>query len=154
MNPEPGIECNPYLGVDAGLGKVLPERGQRPLVALAALGVLVGGVGRVVLVDGVVGEVHEDVGERGVVRLVLVGGEPHEALVVEVDDERVDAGDQDVDAQVVLGAVDEVGPGDVPLHDHGGVLWYLGPLVHHLDAVAASQLKMNLSISFSDKFIN
>ena len=40
---------------------------------LAALGVLVGRVRRVVLVDGVVGQVHEHVGERGVVRLVLKG---------------------------------------------------------------------------------
>ena len=124
-------------------------------MALAALGVLVGGVGRVVLVDGVVGEVHEDVGERGVVRLVLVGGEPHEALVVDVDDERVDAGDEHVDAQVVLRVVDEVRPGYVPLHDHGSILWYLGPLVHHLDAVAARQLQRNYFVNFtSDKSIN
>ena len=53
---------------------MLPERGERPLVSLAALGVLVGRVRRVVLVDGVVGEVHEHVGERGVVRLVLKRG--------------------------------------------------------------------------------
>ena len=41
---------------------MLPEGGEGPLVSLAALGVLVGRVRRVVLVDGVVGEVHEHVG--------------------------------------------------------------------------------------------
>ena len=77
----------------------------------------------------------------------LVGGESDESLVVEVDDEGVDAGDEDVDAEVVLGAVDEVRPRDVPLHDHRRVLRDLRPLVHHLDPVATGQLKKIIHFS-------
>ena len=42
---------------------------------------------------------------------VFLSGEAHEAVVVNVNFQRVEAGDKNVDAQVVLQAVDQVGIG-------------------------------------------
>lgn len=63
-----------------------------------------------VLVDGVVGQVHEDVLRvfaRG--RVVSLRGEPGDALVENVDSERVARRDQGVDPHVELVAVDQQG---------------------------------------------
>ena len=65
---------------------------------------------------------------------VRTGGEADEAILVEVDAQRVDAGDDDVDADVELGAVDEVGPLDVRLHHQGSLARQLLPLVDHVYA--------------------
>ena len=129
------------LLVDPVLRKVLPQRAQRPLVPLPLLRVLVGPVAVRVLVDRVVGEVHVDVGELGAVGGVLVGGEADEALLVEVDAERAERGHEHVNAEVVLGAVDQVRLGDVALDHEGALLRDLAPLVDHFDAVAAGELR-------------
>ena len=65
------------------------------------------------LVDAVVGEMHEDIPHTAAVVAVLVRGKAHQAVVVEVDAERVHTGHQHVQTQVELGSVDQVGPGNV-----------------------------------------
>ena len=73
-------------------------------------------VGRRLFVDAVVGEMGEHVLHLGALVGVLVGGEPHEAVVVEVESERVDGGDQKVEAQVELSFVDQVWPCHISLY--------------------------------------
>ena len=65
------------------------------------------------LVDAVVGEMHEDIPHTAAVVAVLVRGKAHQAVVVEVDAERVHTGHQHVQTQVKLGSVDQVGTGNV-----------------------------------------
>ena len=65
------------------------------------------------LVDAVVGEMHEDIPHTAAVVAVLVRGKAHQAVVVEVDAERVNTGHQHVQTQVKLGSVDHVGTGNV-----------------------------------------
>lgn len=61
----------------------------------------------VLLVDGVVGQVHEQLLQVGLLgRLVFLGGEPGEALLVDVQAHGVGAAEQDVDAEVELEALD------------------------------------------------
>lgn len=91
---------------------------QRPLVPLRhVLFRLIEDELRVVLVDGVIGEVHAGLLHVLTVRgLVFLCREPAQPLFVEIEDQRVHAGDQDVDPEVELEAVDEVGPVEVALH--------------------------------------
>ena len=67
------------------------------------------------LVDGVVSEV--DVVVSQILHLVGVGpgGEPHEAVLVDVEFQRVHAGQKDVDPQVKLETIDEHRVSDVSL---------------------------------------
>jgi hypothetical protein len=74
------------------------------------------------LVDAVVGEVHEDVADAAAVVGVLVRGEAHQAVVVEVDAQRVHARQQHVQAQVKLGSVDQVGTSHVPVGKKKGFI--------------------------------
>ena len=77
--------------------------------------------------------------EKGLIVLYVrdlpvgVGGEPHQALVVEKDPEGRQRGHQDVDSEVVFGLVDQVGFGQVLLNNEGSALGDLAPLVDHLD---------------------
>ena len=52
----------------------------------------------------------EDVLHLGALVGVLVGGEPHQAVVVEVEPQGVDGGHQQVQAEVKLGLVNKVRP--------------------------------------------
>jgi len=65
------------------------------------------------LVYAVVGEMHEDISHTATVVCVLVGGEAHQAIVVEVDSQGIDAGQEHVQAEVKLGPVNQVGPSNV-----------------------------------------
>ena len=69
------------------------------------------------LVDAVVGEVHEDIADAAAVVGVLVGGKAHQAVIVEVDAERVQARQQHVQPQIKLGPVDQVRPSNIPSRD-------------------------------------
>jgi hypothetical protein len=97
-----------------------PVAAEGLLGALVDFGELVGvdEVGAV-LVERVVGEVHAFEPVLVLLRrhLVLVGAEAREAFFVDEGDERVDVGDQEVDAQVVLEVVDEQRLADVALDD-------------------------------------
>ena len=57
-------------------------------------------------VDAVVSEMGEDITGSGRVAGVGLGGKPDQAIIVEVDTQRVDAGDQHIETQVKLGPVD------------------------------------------------
>ena len=63
-------------------------------------------VGRRLFVDAVVGEMGEHVLHLGALIGVLVGGEPHQAVVVEVEPQGVDGGHQQVQPEVKLCLVD------------------------------------------------
>ena len=67
-------------------------------------------VGRRLFVDAVVGEVGEEVLHLGALVGVLVGGEPHEAVVIEVQPQGVNRGHQQIQAEVKLGLVNKVRP--------------------------------------------
>lgn len=72
---------------------------------------------RVVLVDGVIAQVHARVPQvfsRGV---ILDGGEPDKTLLVQVDEQRVIRGDYHVQAQVTLVPIDQQRVVDVLGHD-------------------------------------
>ena len=97
----------------------LEELGQRLLVAVAEVvqGLIVHVLGTV-LVDGVVGEMHAQVVHVLLVReLVLLGGEAHQSLVVDVDAQGVAAGHQGIYAHVELEALVQEGVGNVLLND-------------------------------------
>ena len=105
------------MGVDADGVVVLPECGEGPLGALAVLlrlAVLHEFLG--VLIDAEIGEVDESFADVLGLDVVLVGGEAGESLLEHVDAQRVVAGDQDVDTQVVLEVVYEVRVADVLRH--------------------------------------
>ena len=70
---------------------------------------------------------------------VFVGGEPDEAVVVEVQPQGVDAGDQQVQTEVELGLVDQVRPRNVSLNYQRSGVGDLTPLVDHFDALASGQ---------------
>ena len=61
------------------------------------------------LVDAIVGKMSEDVMHLGALVGVLVGCEPDQSVIIEVDSEGVHAGHQDVESQVKLGLVDKIG---------------------------------------------
>lgn len=65
------------------------------------------------LIDAEVGEVDEALADVLGLDVVFVGGEAGESLLEHVDPQRVIAGDEDVDAQVVLEVVDQVRVADV-----------------------------------------
>ena len=75
------------------------------IIDLSFLGLLVTKVAGRLLVDTVVGEVGEHVVHLGALVGVLIGGEPDQAVIIEVDTERVQAGNQDIEPQVKLGLV-------------------------------------------------
>ena len=52
----------------------------------------------------------EEVLHLGALVGVLVGGEPHEAVVIQIQPQGVDGGHQQVQAEVKLGLVDKVRP--------------------------------------------
>ena len=73
--------------------------------------------GNVISIDGIVGQM-----DVLVVQVVLVNRErfcckTHKTIVVEVELDRVDTGQENVESQVELEPVDEEGVGDVLLHD-------------------------------------
>ena len=81
----------------------------------------------------------EDVLHLGALVGVLVGGEPHKAVVVEVESERVDGGDQKVEAQVELSFVDQVWPCHISLYYERSGCGYLAPLVDNFDSFSPRQ---------------
>jgi len=86
-----------------------------------------------VLVHSVIGEVHtRDVQVVLPRRLVLLGAEPDETLVVQENPERIAARDQGVDPEVELQVVDQERPVDVVLHHGLLVLAVLHGVVHVL----------------------
>ena len=113
--------------------QVGPERPKGPFVPGARVHAVVVGVRGVGLVDAVVGQVHETVAEVVYVVVVLDRGEPDQSVRVDVDLQRVEARDEDVEAQIELGAADQLRPGQVLLHDDRAFPRYLRPTVHHLD---------------------
>ena len=72
--------------------------------------------GRVVLIDGVVGKVHESVGKVG--SAVGDSGEASQALAVDVHSERVVAGHCYVHSEVEFVPVDEVRIINIPASHH------------------------------------
>ncbi len=57
---------------------------------------------------------HEDIADAAAVIGIFIWGEPHEAVIIKVDAQRIHAGQQDVQSQVKLGPVDQIGPSHVP----------------------------------------
>ena len=57
--------------------------------------------------------------------------------------QRIEAGGEDIDPEIVLCVVDEVGFGDVMLDNQGPRFGDLGPFVHNLDSRAAGHLEQN-----------
>ena len=70
---------------------------------------------------------------------VLVGGEPHQTVVVEVEPQRVDGGDQEVEPEVEFCLVNQVRPGHVSLYYERTSVGDLTPLVDHFDSFSSSQ---------------
>ena len=70
---------------------------------------------------------------------VLVGGEPHQTVVVEVEPQRVDGGDQEVEPEVEFCLVNQVRPGHVSLYYERTSGGDLTPLVDHFDSFSSSQ---------------
>lgn len=104
----------------------------------AGVRAVVAGVSRTGLVNAIVGEMHETVAEVVDVVVVFDGGEAREAVRIDIDLERIDAGDEHVETQVELGAADQQRSRQILLHDDGAFLWYLRPAVDHADSGAAS----------------
>lgn len=107
-------------------------------MAGAGVRAVVAGVGRAGFINAVVGEMHETIAEVVDVVVVLDGGEAREAVRIDVDLERIDAGDEHVETQIELGAAYQQGPRQVLLHDDGALLWYLRPAMDDADPDAAS----------------
>lgn len=99
---------------------------------------VIAGVSRTGFINAIVGEMHETVAEVVDVVVILDGGEAGEAVRIDVDLERIDAGDEHVKAQVKLGAAYQHGSRQVLLDDDGAFLWYLRPTMDHADPGAAS----------------
>jgi hypothetical protein len=97
------------LDADPLGGQVLEHRGERAFVALAEIRVIALEV-LGVLVYGVVCEVHAERGQvLGPGDLVGDGGKAGHALAVDVEPQGVAAQHEDVDPEVKLEAVDQVG---------------------------------------------
>ena len=96
-------------------------------------------VGRRLFVDAVVGEMGEHVLHLGALVGVLVRGEPHQTVVVEVESQRVDGGDQQVKAEVELCFVDQIRPSHISLYYQGTSGGDLTPLINHFDSFSTSQ---------------
>ena len=96
------------------------ESTERPLVSLV-IEVRIAGldVVRVILVDGVVAEMHTRVPQVFPGVVILDGGKPNEALLIEVDDEGVVGGDEDIESEIRLVAIDQEGVVDVLGGYHG-----------------------------------
>lgn len=62
---------------------------------------------------------------------------------MDVDPQRAEAGDVDVDAQVELAVLDEVRPADVALHYQLLLLGQLRPALDDLDAGAARRRRLS-----------
>ena len=78
---------------------------------------------RALLVDGVVGQVHEPVVQiLGAGSTVLFGGKAGQSLLINKNAQGVNARDKHVDPEVELKAVDEVGLVHVALHHASIVL--------------------------------
>ena len=66
---------------------------------------------------------------------------PGESLIIEIEPEGVDTGDQDIDPQVKLEAVNQEGVLDVSLHTETGIrVRNIRELVNDLDPLAAGIL--------------
>lgn len=131
-----------FVGVDAFLLQIGPQRLQRPLVAHARVLVVVRLVVLVVLVDRVVGQVHELVAD-GFGRVgVFARGEAGEAVVEEVDSQRVVRGHVHVQAQIELESVDQVRIGQVFLDDAGTLFRYVLQFAHHSNALTSSTCRL------------
>ena len=88
-------------GVEIIGAEMFEEGGERPLVtSIIILNIVTGDVVRVILVDAVVAEVHARVPQVAPRVVVLDRGEPHQALLVQVDDEGVVGGDEHVQSQI------------------------------------------------------
>lgn len=68
------------------------------------------------LIDAEIGEVDEPFADILGLDVVLIGGEAGESLLKHVDLEGIVAGDEDVDAEIVLEVIDEVRVADVLGH--------------------------------------
>ena len=110
---------------------------QHPHLLLLAL--LVVHIGRGLLVDAVVGEVSEHILHLRALVGVFVRGEPHQTVVVEVEPQRVDGGDQEVEPEVEFCLVNQVRPGHVSLYYERTSVGDLTPLVDHFDSFSSSQ---------------
>jgi len=66
-----------------------------------------------------------------------VGGKPHEALVVDLGPQRIETGNADLNAQVLLLAVDKVGLHELPGDDGVVLVLQVGLLADDLDAPPA-----------------
>lgn len=113
---------------------------QHTEVPLAGVSVFISSILDVVvgpLVYRVVGQMDEALVQVLWVVRVFLSGEPNQPLLEQEDLERFEAGDEHVNAQVVLKAVDEVGVRNI-LRDYVPVLFVdLRLLADHLDAFAA-----------------
>lgn len=99
---------------------------------------VVAGVGRTGFINAIVGKMHETVAEVVDVVVVFDGGEARQAVRIDVDLERIDAGDEHVKTQVELGAAYQQRSRQILLDDDGAFLWYLRPAMDHADPGAAS----------------
>ncbi len=118
------------------LFQILPQGLQGPLVTFASLRVRIGLVLFVEFIHAVVGQMHEPIAEGLHIRRVLHRGESGQAVLAQVNPERIHRGHQHVQPQVELIAVDQVWILHVLLHDNRNVFWYLLVSVYDFDTVA------------------
>ena len=124
-------------------------------MALLLLSLLIADVRRGLLVDAVVCQVGEQILHLRALVGVLVRSKPHEPVIIQIQPKGVDGGHQQVQAEVKLGLVDEVRPGDIsektetlfsietdvrsPLYYERPGVGDLAPLVDDLDALPPGQ---------------
>ena len=124
-------------------------------MSLLLLSLLIADVRRGLLVDAVVGQVGEQILHLRALVGVLVRSKPHEPVIIQIQPKGVDGGHQQVQAEVKLGLVDEVRPGDIsektetlfsietdvssPLYYERPGVGDLAPLVDDLDALPPGQ---------------
>ena len=70
------------------------------MTSIIILNIVTSDIVRVILVDAVVAEVHARVPQVAPCVVVLDRGEPHQTLLVQVDDEGVVGGDEHVQSQI------------------------------------------------------
>jgi hypothetical protein len=95
-----------------------------------------------VLVDGVVGDVNERVGQLGQVGGVGFSGKSDQTILVNINLERINSSEKDIDPEVKLVTIDKVGTAEIPL-DTGDTLplWNILHPVDNLDTLPTAQVR-------------
>ena len=90
------------------------------------------------LVDRVISQMDVSLLKHFGIVCVLLGGKPHQAFLVEENFEWLKAGDNHIDSEVILKAIDQMRVGDVLADNISWLLIYLGFRSNHLDSLTAA----------------